>query len=97
MKKSYLHAIIAFAYIVILVSIMSLKIEQDGNPIVTGITVLSTLVFSATLMGYLFGSQPILMYIDGKKREAVRFFMETLITFGVLALIAAAVSLILMK
>ena len=91
MKKSYLHAIIAFAYIVILVTIMSLKMDQDGNPVLTGIAVLSTLVFSAALMGYLFGSQPILMYIDGKKREAVKFFMETLITFWVLGLVSLAI------
>lgn len=95
MKKSYLHAIAAFAYIAVLVTFMSSNRIEDGNPTLTGITMLSLFVFSAALMGYLFLSKPILLYLEGKKEDAVKFFTETLITFGIFALSALLISVII--
>jgi len=45
---------------------------------------LSLFTLSAAVMGYLFAAEPIMMYLDGKKKEAVNFFFTTV---GVLRLL----------
>ncbi len=52
------------------------------------IAFLSLFTFSAAIMGYLFLSQPVQIYLDGKKKEAVNFFLKTLVSFGVITFIA---------
>ena len=53
---------------------------------------LSLLVFSVSLMGYLFFFQPVQMYLDGQKREAVELFTKTLGAFAVITGIALIVA-----
>lgn len=48
------------------------------------IAALSLFVLSAAIMGFLFLSQPIMLYLDGRKDEAVRFFGRTVMTFALL-------------
>ena len=94
MKKSYLHALAAFGYIAALVTFINFNKIENGNELATGITMLSIFVFSAALMGYIFVAKPVLMYLDGKKQESVKFFLETLVTFGILALITLITAII---
>lgn len=82
MKKSYLNAIYAILYIVAIVLLMNLGLSKQEESILTPILVLSLFVLSAATMGYLFVFEPIKLYLDGKKKESVRFFLETLIAFG---------------
>jgi nitrate reductase NapE component len=35
-------------------------------------------------MGYLFLSEPLMLYFDGKKQEAVTFFFTTVGTFAII-------------
>lgn len=99
MKKSYLNSIKAILYIVFIVLLLSSRFpEKTENELISGMIVLSLFVLSAATMGYLFISEPIMLYIDGKKKEAVSFFLETLFSFAIitfiLILIAFFISLI---
>ena len=56
--------------------------------------VLSLLVFSAAVMAFLFFYQPILRLVEGKKVEAISYFLKTLGIFGLItAILLVAVSL----
>src|SRR5438045_2624802 len=55
------------------------------------ILVLSLFVFSAALMGYVFMYQPLQLFLEGNKKEAVNLFLKTLFVF---ALSAAALVLL---
>ena len=50
---------------------------------VLGITCfLSLFVFSAASMGYLFLAKPLLLVVEGKYKEAVSFFLQTVFFFA---------------
>jgi hypothetical protein len=43
-------------------------------------------------MGYLFLSQPIQLFLDGKKKQAVSLFLQTLGVFACITLVAVVLS-----
>ncbi len=67
---------------------------QEPNVFIP-MAMLSLLVFSASLMGYLFLYQPLQLFLDGKKREGVDLFLKTLGIFGLSAVILFSVGLYL--
>lgn len=80
MKKSFLHALGAALYIVLIVSVMfsfSSFMPKEDN-IFMPITMLSLFVLSTAVMGFLFLSEPIRLYIEGQKKEAISFFTKTI-------------------
>ena len=84
MEKPFIHALLAAGYITILVlgasGISGLFPTQDN--IFMPMTMLSLFVLSAAVMGYLFLSEPVKLYIDGYKKEAVTFFTKTVGIFA---------------
>lgn len=54
------------------------------------IFMLSLFVFSAAMTGSLVVGQPLLWYIDGRRREAVILFVSTLIFFFLFTIITSA-------
>ena len=59
-----------------------------------GMGLLSLLVFSASVMAFLFFYQPVLLLIEKRKAEAVSYFLKTLAIFGVItAILLTLVSL----
>ncbi|HVV39030.1 MAG TPA: hypothetical protein VHD31_01765 [Candidatus Paceibacterota bacterium] len=98
--KPFYNAVLAAGYIVGLVYFVFTFIAQPNTPdsaepfLLVPIAMLSLLVLSAAVMGYLFMYEPLMLYVDNKKQEAVRFFLTTLgifalITFVFLALLIA--------
>lgn len=86
-KSPYLHAILATTYIVMLVSAITFAsrfTKDTPDTILAPIAMLSLFVLSAAVMGYLFVMQPLAMYLDGKRTDAVSFFMKTVATFAVI-------------
>ena len=73
---------------------MNLNIMNFGSSFVKNIegtlylpmAMLSLFVFSAGLMGFLFVFEPLAMYFDGKRAEAIAFFLKTLGTFAICTL-----------
>jgi hypothetical protein len=56
------------------------------------ITVLFVLTLSVAVMAFLFFYQPLLLFIEGKKKEAVNLFVKTV---GIFAAITAVVLILL--
>ena len=79
-KRAFIDSVGTAAYIILVVSfIFSLQIfasKQDN--IIISIAMLLLFVFSAALTGSLVFGKPIMMYLDGKKKEAVSLVAYTL-------------------
>lgn len=92
-KNPYYNAVLAAGYIVIVGTFMSHAsvIFGEKDTALTPVMVLSLFVLSAALMGYLFIGEPLMLFLDGHKKQAVDFFWKTVATF---ACITAAIFVI---
>lgn len=94
-KNPYFNALIAGLYIVFVVVLINYGptfVRGKPDSIFAPIAMLSLLVFSVAFMGYTFFLQPVLMYMEGQKREAVEFFTKTLVTFAVITGVAVVIA-----
>lgn len=89
-KNPFLNAFAALAYITIVASVMFYGMEHSApdNSIIIPIAMLSLFTFSAAMMGYIFLFQPVQLYLDGKKKDAIDLFSKTLLTFGAITFAA---------
>lgn len=96
-QNPYLNALMAAAYIALIVSGIFFVGNFAGpeESIFIPMAMLSLFVLSAAVMGYLFCYQPFRMYFDGKQKEAVAFFAKTVGTFACFGLVFAIVALLL--
>jgi len=102
-KNPYINALLAAAYIVFVVLLITYGpayVRDKPDTILAPVAMLSLLVFSVALMGYLFFLQPVAMYLEGQKREAMELFTKTLGAFAVITgivLVVAFLSPLLFK
>jgi VanZ family protein len=97
-KNPFVNAISALAYIVIVANVMFYGVEhapQSEPTIVIPIMMLSLFTLSAAVMGYIFFSMPLQLYLDGKKKNAVDLFVKTVGAFA--AITGILLTLILTK
>lgn len=89
-KNPFINAFAALGYIVIVASLMFYGTKHMGHSesVLAPIAIISLFTFSAATMGYIFISQPLQLYLDGKKKEAVNLFLKTLMSFGIITAIA---------
>ncbi|MBI2448159.1 hypothetical protein HYV44_01180 [Candidatus Microgenomates bacterium] len=92
--QSFLNALLAVVYISLVALLMSngeaLFGQGDDMTMVGPMMILLILVLSASIMGSLFFAKPVMLYLDGKKKEAVRMLSFTIgwtFIFTVLALV----------
>jgi hypothetical protein len=88
-KQPLLNALVAYGYVALVVMIMQLvasKIDQT-NSILGPIAFLSLFTLSAAVMGYLFFMEPMSLYMNNKKPEALKLFLQTVGSFAVLTII----------
>ena len=97
-KNPFLNAIAATIYIVIVAAIMFYgpQIAKPTQSIIVPIGVLSLFSLSAAVMAYIFGYQPVLLFLDNKKKQAVDLFLKTVgvfagITFLILVLLFSGI------
>ena len=57
------------------------------DTILAPIAMLSLFVLSTAVMGFLFISQPLQMYLDGDKKSALKLFLQTMLVFAIIVLI----------
>ncbi len=91
-KNPIVNAITASSYIMLVVSIMNYIMETQGSkpdPAYAPMIFISMLTLSVAIMGYLFFFQPLQFLIDGKKKEAINLFVQTVAVFAAVSLIAA--------
>ena len=86
-RNPYINALLAGLYIVFVVPLITYGpayVRDKPDPILAPMAMLSLLVFSVALMGYLFFLQPVQMFLEGQKVEAVELFTKTLAAFAVI-------------
>ena len=85
-KNPIINGLSALIYIVSVAFIMyfGTKNLPKEDTILAPIAMISLFTLSAGVMGYIFGLQPIQLYLNGKKKEAVQLFLKTLMVFGFL-------------
>jgi hypothetical protein len=89
-NNPYLNAGAAAAYIALLGLLFQYIGQAKGNTpdtFIAPIAMLSLLVFSVALMGFLFFYRPAILLLENKRKEAVDYFFKTLATFGVITLV----------
>mgnify|MGYP001491981020 CR=1 FL=1 len=100
-KNPYLNALFALIYIVVIVLGITLVTETSINTgvgqYIVPIIMISLLTLSAAFMGYIFFFEPVKLYLDGKKKEAVSFFLKTIVTFAILITILFFVNIFVTK
>jgi hypothetical protein len=77
MKKPFIHALAAAAYIVLIVfvtNIIGSALKSQNDSIIIPITMLSLFVLSAAIMGFIFLYEPLRMLVEGNKQGALAFF-----------------------
>ncbi len=94
-KNPIINAFSATLYIIIVVSLLFYfsKFEGMDNSILIPITILSLFVLSAAVMGYIFVYNPLQLFLEGKKEEAVGLFLKTVGTFALITAIIFGVTL----
>lgn len=90
MKNPLYNAALAEGYICLVAFVMfyGQPFLREGDAVIMPIAMLSLLVLSVSIMGYLFCYTPLALFTEGKKEEAVNFFLKTV---GAFALITAVV------
>lgn len=95
MKKPLLYALVAALYIVIIVFVLnSLTSILRGDTMLIPMLILSLFVLSAAIMGFLFLSEPIHLYIENRKQEAITFFAKIVGIFACFVVIFLILGLI---
>jgi len=92
-KNPIINALSASAYIIIGVAVMTFVTQPLKNKpdiFFAPIVFLSMLTLSVAVMAFLFFYQPLLLLIEGKKKEAVTLFMKTVGVFAVITAVALA-------
>lgn len=93
-KNPFLNALAAAAYILLVVSAINFLPHDKDIPnqtFVMPLMVLSMLTLSAAVMGYIFGSQPLQLFLEGKKKEAVELFVKTVAIFAIVPVVIVIV------
>jgi len=97
LKLAIINSIATAAYIILVACFMyfgtMVKLGRV-NTILAPIALLMLFVFSAALTGFLIFGKPALMYIDGKKKEAVALLGYTLIILSGTTLVSLALLVI---
>jgi len=95
-KTPFLNAVAATGYIFLVVSLINIVSQMQKNKpdtFLAPIAFLSVFTLSVTVMAFLFFYQPLQLFIEGKKKLAVNFFVQTMAIFA--ALTAVIVVLLL--
>ena len=96
-KNPILNALSATCYIILIVSIinfLSKNIIEEPKSVVAPIIFLSMLSLSAAVMGFVFLAQPLMLYLDGKKKQAVELIIKTIGSFAAITAVILALFLL---
>jgi len=94
-KNPIINGLSASAYIIFVVTVMTFvtqPLKNKPDTFFAPITFLSVLTLSVAVMAFLFFYQPMLLFIEGKKKEAVSLFVKTV---GIFAAITAVILILL--
>lgn len=84
-KNPFINALSASAYIILVVTVMTLAtqpLKDKPDTLFAPITILFMLTLSVAVMAFLFFYQPLQLFIEEKKKEAVNLFVKTVGIFA---------------
>jgi hypothetical protein len=84
-KNPLINAFGASAYIILIVTLinfLSHTLKNKPDTAFAPVLFLSLLTLSVTVMACLFFYQPLQLFIEGRKKEAVNLFVKTVGVFG---------------
>lgn len=90
-KNPFINALSAAAYIILGVVIMTFgtqPLRNKPDTFFAPIVFLSLLTLSVVVMAFLFFYQPLMLFIEGKKKEAVNLFVKTVGIFAAITAVA---------
>lgn len=90
-KNPIINALSASGYIMLVVSVMTFvtqPLRHKPDTFFAPIIFLSVLTLSVAVMAFLFFYQPLQLFIDGKKKEAVDLFVKTVGIFAGITVMA---------
>ncbi len=89
-KNPFINALGASAYIILGVTVMTFvtqPLKDKPDTFFAPIAVLFMLTLSVAVMAYLFFYQPLQLFIEARKKEAVDLFIKTVAIFAIFTLI----------
>jgi len=91
------NALLTGLYVAVVAIFMTYanKIVGDANSVLSGIAILLLMTLSAVVVGTLILGKPLMMYLDGKKSEAVKTLLHTILGLFILTVLAVVVLIIL--
>ncbi len=93
MKNSLQTAAINSVATAIYIALVSLlmtygnKIFGDGQSVLSGVGILLLMTLSVLVVGSLVIGKPLMMYLDGSKKEAVKLLMQTILILAIITII----------
>lgn len=90
-KNPLFNALSASAYIILVVSVMNYvtrPLQDKPDTFFAPVVLLSVLTLSVSVMAFLFFYQPLQLLIDGKKKEALNLFAQTVGIFSAITVLA---------
>ena len=90
-KNPLINALCASGYIVLIITIMTFvtkPLQNKPDTFFAPVVALSLLTLSVAVMAFLFFYQPLMLFIDGKKKEAINFFTKTVGIFALITIVA---------
>lgn len=90
-KNPFVNALSALVYIILGVTVMTFitqPLKDKPDTFFAPIVFLSLLTLSVAVMAFLFFYQPLMLFIEGKKKAAVNFFVKTVGFFAAMTVVA---------
>lgn len=103
MKNSFKTALInslgTAAYVALVAAIMTRGEQVFGSAtgVLGGAAILLLMVLSALVVGSLVLAKPLMLYLDGSKKEAVKLLLQTIIILAVITAIFLSLLAIISK
>lgn len=95
-QNPFINALCASLYIAAVVAGIFIAPPEASNipEIFAPFIMLSLLVLSVLVMGYLFFAEPLQLYLDDKRKEAIHLFTKTVFIFAGITLVSLLVLLV---
>ena len=95
-KNPYLNAFMALGYIGLIILVMnktSSIARNTPDTLLAPVTMLSLLVLSASIMAILFFYEPIRLFLENQKKQALSFLIKIVSTFACFVVVLAGLLL----
>ena len=91
-KNPIINSLSAYVYILLIVTVLNYGTKlTSNNTFMAPIAMISLFRLSAAIMAYIFCFQPLQLFLDGKKKIAVKIFLQTTALFACLTILSLVI------